>query len=100
MKCKNKTILTKNENKRWKFFIMPIFDGIIMDGHPISSFNRGEYRHNIGCPSIMTPSKIGKTKNLIFYSLIVKKCVKICEIRWKSTKTRVYLKWSQRWMSQ
>ena len=26
---------------------------------------------NIGCPSIMTPSKMGKTKNLIFYSLIV-----------------------------
>ena len=24
---------------------------------------------NIGCPSIMTPSKMGKTKNLIFYSL-------------------------------
>ena len=23
---------------------------------------------NIGCPSIMTPSKMGKTKNLIFYS--------------------------------
>ena len=24
---------------------------------------------NIGYPSIMTPSKMGKTKNLIFYSL-------------------------------
>ena len=26
---------------------------------------------NIGCPSIMTPLKMGKTKNLIFYSLSI-----------------------------
>ena len=30
---------------------------------------------NIGCPSIMTPSKMGKTKNLIFYSQVSFKCV-------------------------
>ena len=30
----------------------------------------GVTTQNIGCPSIMTPSKMGKTKkNLIFYSL-------------------------------
>ena len=28
-----------------------------------------EMTPNIGCPSIMTPSKMGKTKGLIFYSL-------------------------------
>ena len=27
--------------------------------------------HNIGCPSIMTPSKMGKTKNPIFYSQLI-----------------------------
>ena len=43
-----------------RFFVLPIFDGVIMDGHPTQ---------NIGCPSIMTPSKMGKTKYLIFYSL-------------------------------
>ena len=31
----------------------------------------GIHHSNIGCPSIMTPSKMGKTKNLIFYSLNV-----------------------------
>ena len=38
----------------------------------IQYFNRGGYAsttQNIRCPSIMTPSKMGKTKNLIFYSL-------------------------------
>ena len=32
-----------------RLFVLPIFDGVIMDGHP---------------------SKMGKTNNLIFYSLI------------------------------
>ena len=40
-----------------RFVVLPFFDGVIMDGH------------FIGCPSAMTPSKMGKT-NLIFYSLI------------------------------
>ena len=31
---------------------------------------------NIGCPSIMTPLKMGKTKNLIFYPLIKQYCTK------------------------
>ena len=35
IKCKNNTILTKNENKKIRFFVLPIFDGVIMDGHPI-----------------------------------------------------------------
>ena len=40
------------------------------------ALNRGGYRgylrttQNIECPSIMTPSKMGKTQNFIFYSLI------------------------------
>ena len=40
----------------------------------IQYFNRGatpaSTTQNIGCPSIITPSKMGKTKNLIVYSLI------------------------------
>ena len=37
----------------------------------IQYFDRGAGIHhsNIGCPSIMTSSKMDKTKNLIFYSL-------------------------------
>ena len=57
------TILTKNENKRWDFCVLPIFDDVKMDGHPI-------FLIVVGCPSIMTSSKMGKTKNLIFHSLI------------------------------
>ena len=59
-----------------RFFVLPIFDGVIMDGHPIflswwipaTPASTTQY---IGCPSIMTPSKMGKTKNLIFYSLSI-----------------------------
>ena len=25
----------KLQNKRWDFFVLPIFNGVIMDGHPI-----------------------------------------------------------------
>ena len=50
-----------------KLFVLPIFDGVIMDGHHFLSL--ASTTQNIGCPSIMTPSKMGKTKNLIFYSL-------------------------------
>ena len=58
-----------------RFFVLPIFDGVIMDGHPIFQSwwipaTPASTTQNIGCPSIMTPSKMGKTKNLIFYSLI------------------------------
>ena len=57
-----------------RFFVLPIFDGVIMDGHPIFlswwiPATPASTTQNIGCPSIMTPSKMGKTKNLIFYSL-------------------------------
>ena len=57
-----------------RFFVLPIFDGVIMDGHPIFyswwiPATPASTTQNIGCPSIMTPSKIGKTNNLIFYSL-------------------------------
>ena len=56
-----------------RFFILPIFDGIIMDGYPIfwvvdAGVAGIHHDANIGCPSIMTPSKMDKTKNLIFYS--------------------------------
>ena len=59
-----------------RFFVLPIFDGVIMDGHPIFlswwiPATPASTTQNIGCPSIMTPSKMGKTKNLIFYSLII-----------------------------
>ena len=47
-----------------RFFALLIFDGVIMNGHTQASTTQ-----NIGCLSIMTPSKMGKTKDLIFYSL-------------------------------
>ena len=57
-----------------RFVALPIFDGVIMDGHPIFlswwiPATPASTTQNIGCPSIMTPSKMGKTKYLIFYSL-------------------------------
>ena len=57
-----------------RFFVLTIFDGVINDGHPIFSSwwipaTPASTSQNIGCPSIMTPSKMDKTKNLIFYSL-------------------------------
>ena len=56
-----------------RFFVLPIFDGVIMDEHPIFKSRwipatPASITQNIGCPSIMTPSKMGKMKNLIFYS--------------------------------
>ena len=49
-----------------RMFVLPIFDGVEwwIPATPAST------TQNIGCPSIMTPSKMGKTNNLIFYSLI------------------------------
>ena len=44
------------------FFVLPIFDGVIMDGHPIFQLWWMPTCQNIGCLSIMTPSKMGKTK--------------------------------------
>ena len=43
---------------------------------------------NIGCPSIMTPSKMGKTKNLIFYSLsnLIKKQSVVVTLKWSNSK--------------
>ena len=34
-KFRNNTILTKNENKKCDFCVLPIFDCVIMDGHPL-----------------------------------------------------------------
>ena len=74
-----------------RFFVLPIFDGVIMDGHPIFlswwiPATPATTTQNIGCPSIMTPSKMGKTKNLIFYSLNLErskgKCPKKCNDDW------------------
>ena len=58
-----------------QLFVLPIFDGVIMDEHPIFKImvdTRVGYRatQNIGCPSITTPSKMGKTINVIFNSLM------------------------------
>ena len=69
-----------------RFFVLPIFDGVIMDGHPIFQSwwipaTPASTTQNIGCPSIMTPSKMGKTKNLIFYSPIQD---------WLATNVKVY----------
>ena len=57
-----------------RFFVLPIFNGVIVDWHPIFlswwiPATPASTTQNIGCPSIMTPSKMGKTKNLIFCSL-------------------------------
>ena len=50
------------------FFVLPIFDGVTIDGHPIFYFWwMLVTTQNIGCPSIMTPSEMDETKNLIFY---------------------------------
>ena len=51
-KCKIKAILTKNENKRWDFFCLSLMVSYWMLIH-------------------MIPSKMGKTKYLIFYALNV-----------------------------
>ena len=46
---------------------------------------------NIGCPSTMTPSKMGKTKYLIFYSLIK---AKTRHLKWVETsKNCISAKW-------
>ena len=58
-KKKKNTILIKNENK----------DEIVL-------FCAGIHHTNIGCPSIMTPSKMGKTKYPIFYSRILRVTVR------------------------
>ena len=52
-----------------RFSVLPICDGVMIDEQPILlSGGCWHSNLNIGCPSIMTPSKIGKTKNHIFYS--------------------------------
>ena len=51
IKCKYNINLTKNEDEN--YFFLSIFDGVIKDVYSI-------FQSSIGCPSIMTPSKIGK----------------------------------------
>ena len=81
-----------------RIFVLPIFDGVIMDGHPIFQSwwipaTPASTTQNIGCPSIMTPSKMGKTKNLIFYSLINKQTNRqIDRRRWKDRQTNAHQK--------
>ena len=62
----NNTIINKNENKRCVFPASSP-DDVIINGHPIFlswwiPATPASTTQNIGCPSIMTPSKIGKTK--------------------------------------
>ena len=54
-----------------KFFILPTFDDVIMDGHPIfqSWWYASIHHPKYWMPSIITPSEMGKTENLMFYSL-------------------------------
>ena len=58
-----------------RFFVLPIFKWVHFKWMGIQYSNYGAWilampastTQNIGCPS-MTPLKMGKTKNLIFYS--------------------------------
>ena len=59
-----------------RFFVLPIFDGV--NGWVSNILIMVDAStQNIGCPSIMTPSKMGKSKNLIFYSLNLSYAVEI-----------------------
>ena len=54
--------------KKMFFFLLPIFDHVIMDGHPIfwvvdTGAANIHHDRNIGCPSIMTWLKMDKRKN-------------------------------------
>ena len=60
-----------NREKKMRFFVLLIFDGVIIDGQPIFwvvdvSIAGIHQDWNIGCPSIITPSKMGKTKKSHF----------------------------------
>ena len=62
-----------------RFFVLPISDGIIMDGHPASNIlimvimvdtSYAGIHHSKCWAMPITSLKMSKTKNLIFYSLI------------------------------
>ena len=62
-----------------RFFVFSIFDGVIMDGHPIFwEVDAGvagiHHDKNIWCPSIMTPSKMEnkKQKSHLLFSFLVR----------------------------
>ena len=60
-------------------FVLPIFNRVIMDGHPIfqpwwTPVAPTSTTQNIGCPSVMTRLKMGKTKHPNIYSLNGEPC--------------------------
>ena len=70
-----------------------------MDGHPIFyswwiPATPASTTQNIGCPSIMTPSKMGKTKNLIFYSLTLKEWNALL-LRWHQENALAFISMEQ-----
>ena len=72
--CADKIQKSHNSKWEWKiqFFVLRIFDCVIMDGYPIFY---SWYHSNYWYPPVMTLSKMVKTKNLIFYSLSVLVCL-------------------------
>ena len=71
-----------------------------MPPHLISRMNAGIHHSKYCMPTIMTPSKMGKTKNLIFYSLIenVGFCFILFKVhlKIKQTKTKTKQKTKQK----
>ena len=59
MKIKDEIFCFAHLRWRWTSNILIVID---------TSSTPASNTQNIGCPSIMTPSEMGKTKNLIFYS--------------------------------
>ena len=53
-----------------RLILLLIFDGDIMDGYQYLNRGYAGTAQDIGCPSIITPLKMGEAKNLIFYSLV------------------------------
>ena len=76
IKCKNNKILKKYENKM-RFFILPIFDGVIMDNGWAfntvivvdTSYTLASTTQNIGCPSTDTINDGQNTKSNLLFTL-------------------------------
>ena len=63
-----------------RFYVSPTFDGVIMDGHPPAT--PASTTQNIECPSILTPSKMGKTKISSFILILSYNCDIFAFYRW------------------
>ena len=55
-----------------RFLVLPIFDGVIMVGHPIS-WHPPQLKFE--CPSFMTPLKMGKQKLSSFILILIVRIV-------------------------